>query len=280
MRRLTTVSDSLEHIAFLNKHRGVIRSNKGGWIIGQGISNQGYSMLEDLVGKVSFFQVLVLNSTGRLLDERITQWIESAFICLSWPDPRIWCNQIGALGGDARISPVAAVCAGTLAGNSRMYGPGTLSKIIPFLISAMQAVSAKESVQSFIEGRAKIKGRLVIPGFARPIATGDERVAAMQAVADQLDFEIGPHLEIAYAIESYLQQQYGESLNLAGYICGFLLDQGFTLEDVCLVLSLCINGGIYACYAEYRDKSAGSFLPLRCDDIDYTGVQERPVPCA
>lgn len=280
MRGLATVSDGRDYIDFWNRNRGHIYSNKGGWTLGEGISNQGYSMLDDLVGKASFFQVLMLNVTGKLPDARLAQWMEAAFICLSWPDPRIWCNKIGALGGDARVAPIAAICAGIMASDSKVYGPGTVLDTLHFISAARSASLAGHSVCEFIESQARIKGRLMVPGFARPIATGDERVAAMQDVAEKLGFVDGVHLGVSYEIESYLVQQYGESLNLAGYLAAFWLDQGLDHYQGYIVFSLCVNGGIHACYTEYRDKSAGSFLPLKCNDIDYVGVPERPVPGA
>ena len=272
------MTDGSDDLAFWDQRRGHIYSRKGGWTIGAGITNQGYSMLEDLVGKASYFQVLVLNVTGRLPEKRLAQWLENTFICMSWPDPRIWCNQIGALGGDTRVSPVAAVCAGSLASDSRLYGPGTVIDGVRFIRSAHKAIMAGSSIADFIEKNATVKGRLIAPGFARPIATGDERVVAMQALADRLDFEVGSHLELAYDIQAYLQQHYAESLNLAGYMCAFLIDLGFTDLEGYRIYSLCVNSGVQACYSEYCDRSSGEFLPLRCEDIDYTGARERPVP--
>jgi citrate synthase len=249
-------------------------------VIGQGVSNHGYSMLDDLVGKAGYFQVLVLNVIGKLPEKRLTDWMESAFICMSWPDARIWCNQIGALAGDARVSPVAAVCAGTLAGDSKMYGPGTVLAAVDFIATATREIEAGQSVASFIAARATVKGRMMAPGYGRPIASGDQRVAAMQRVAEQLGFTVGRHLATAFAIESYLLDSMGESLNLAGYMSAFLLDQGFQGFEGYVIFSLCVNGGIHACYAENRAKPAGSFLPMRCADIAYAGFAERAVPDA
>ena len=273
-------SHSPVEFTFWEQRRGHIYSTKGGWTIGKGISNQGYSMLEDLVGEASFFQVLMLNVTGKLPDVRLAQWLEAAFICLSWPDPRIWCNTIGALGGDARVSPLGSICAGTMASDSKIYGPGTTLDILRFITSAKEASLAGQSVCEFIEGQAKVKGRLMIPGFARPIATGDERVVALRTVASDLGFSSGPYLEVALEIESYLSKVYGESLNLGGYFGAFWLDQGLDHYHGYTIFSLCVNAGVHACYTEYWEKGAGSFLPLHCDDIEYVGVPERPVPCA
>lgn len=263
---------------FWQKRRGQIYSRKGGWVLGQGTYSHSYSMLDDLVGKASFFQVLLLNVTGQLPDKRLTEWMESAFICLSWPDPRVWCNQVGALGGDARVLPSAAICAGIMASDSRMYGPGTVLDTTNFIAQATRLLQAGQSAADFIESQAKPRGKIMIPGFIRPIASGDERVAAMQRVAKDLGFEDGSHLAAAYQIQEYLSETYGESLNLAGYLSAFLLDQGMDPYQGYIVFSLCVNGGIHACYQESLGNPPGSFLPLQCEDINYTGVKERSVP--
>ena len=279
MGRAARVSKVRDQVDLWERNRGHIFSNKGAWVIGRGIFNHGYSMLDDLVGKASFFQILVLNVTGRLPEERLAKWLEGTFICLSWPDPRVWCNQIAALGGDSRATPVASVAAACLASDSKLYGPGTVASTVKFFKTAMLALGRGKSVVEFIEDEAKLKGRLLVPGFARPIATGDERVAAMQAYADELGFEEGAYLKMANEIEAYLGSHYGESLNFSGYMCAFLLDQGFRAIEGYRICSLCVNAGALACYSEYGDKTAGSFLPLRCDDIEYIGVREREVPC-
>ena len=49
-----------EFIDFLDQRRGKIFSKAGGWFPGKGVFNHGYSMLDDLVGEKSYFQILVL----------------------------------------------------------------------------------------------------------------------------------------------------------------------------------------------------------------------------
>lgn len=272
---------SLEAIAFWEARRGHFRTRKGGWIIGEAVYNHGYSMLEDLVGHCSFFQVLVLNVTGRLPEKRLADWLEACFICLSWPDPRIWCNQIGALAGTAQTSPVAAVTAGALAGDSRLYGAGTLEAATDFIVAALQRQKDGWTPERIIRETAyRSRGKPIIVGYARPIATGDERVAAMARVSAALGFEVGAHLVLAYAIDAILRRDHRESINLAGYMAAFLSDQGLTQHEIYRIYSLCVNGGVHACYTEARDRPPNSFLPLRCVDIDYQGVPPRELPCA
>ncbi|MCI5208556.1 MAG: hypothetical protein D3910_07135, partial [Candidatus Electrothrix sp. ATG2] len=120
-------------LSFWEARRGRILSDKGGWVIGEAVYNHGYSMMDDLVGNASFFQVLILNITGRLPERRLTDWLEAYYICLNWPDARIWCNQVGSLAGTMRASPLAAAGAGILSSDSIMYGPGTTMKATEFI---------------------------------------------------------------------------------------------------------------------------------------------------
>jgi citrate synthase len=266
---------------FWDEYRGVIRTRRGGWVIGEGVHSHGYSLLDELVGTASFFQVMMLNVTGKLPELRLAKWIEAAYICLSWPDPRIWCNQIGSLGGTVRTSPVAAICAGTLAADSSLYGQGTSLNVIRFITLALDKTKKGQSIEQIVDGQRKGLGQsLNIPGFARPIAKGDERVTAMERVTSALSFSIGDHLKLAYNIDAYIDEKYSERMNLAGYVFSFLLDQEFSADEIYRIFSLWVNGGIHACYAEAADRPSESFLPLQCEDIEYCGQPERQIPQA
>lgn len=270
---------------FWDKQRQRIHSSRGGWRIGQAVWNCGYSMMDDLVGKASYFQVLVLSVTRQLPEKRLADWIEASFICLSWPDPRIWCNAMGALAGSARVPAAAAVSAGILASDSMMYASGAIPAGCRWLLQAFeqsqQGMQVAQIVEQALDQKRAAGKKPVLMGFARPIASGDERVIAMERVTRELGFEIGPHLSLALQIDAYLQQQYGESINMLGYSLAFLLDQGFSAEQLQLLYVSWVQAGVHACYAETRDKPAGSYLPMRCQDVRYVGPASRSVPqCA
>ncbi len=255
------------------ENRNRIVSSKGGWRIGEAVYNHGYSMLDDLVGEVSYFQLMLLNVTGRLPEKRLADWLEASYICMSWPDSRIWCNQIGALGGSSRTSPAAAAVAGVLASDSHLYGPGILPKCMAFIRTALEDYQNGKSVEAIVSDTLTTKG--VIPGFARPIARGDERVTAMQRVGRQLGFEAGAHETLALAINALLEREYDESINIGGYAVSFLADQHISTIELKRFTTFRVAAGVQACYAEAADNPAGSYLPLRCDDIHYTGVPPR-----
>jgi citrate synthase len=259
--------------------RGKIHSKKGGWVVGKGIFNHGYSMMDDLVGKVSYMQVMVLNATGRLPERPVADWLEAIHICLSWPDPRIWCNQIGALGGATRTSVVASTTAGVLAADAKAYGSKPLLQGVRFIQMArhdhQRGVSAEEIVSNEC---AKHRGKPNITGYARPLAKGDERVIAMERVQKMLGFQAGEHLQLALQIENVLLRKYNESMNINGYVSAFLSDLGYTAEEIYRIFALVVNSGVTACYVDTSNKAPDAFLPLRCSDIEYTGTLARPVP--
>jgi len=264
---------------FWDQRRGKIFSSKGGWRIGKGVFNHGHSMMDDFVGKTSYMQVVMLNATGRLPERRLADWLDAVFICLSWPDPRIWCNQIGALAGTTQTSVMAATCAGALAADARGYGVRPLLDGLTFIQQAYKQFETGATIEEIVlSGKRGRKGKPDIMGYARPIAKGDERITAMIRVSDELGFQSGNHLILAFSIEDYLSENFDESMNINGYVSAFLSDQGYTPEECYRMFSTLVASGVTACYVDTRDKTPNSFLPLRCEDIDYQGVSARPVP--
>lgn len=263
------------------RHNKII-SRKGGWRIGEAVYNHGLNMMDELVGHKSYFQVLVLNTTGKLPDEVFSKWIEASFICLSWPDPRIWCNQIGALAGTLKASCPSAVAAGILAADSRMYGAGTMKACMDFIyragIQRHEGKSVAQIVEDELLRRSKeLKSKPVIVGYSRPIASGDERVSAMSRVGSDLGIEPGHHEQLAIEIHNYLDQNHSEGFNVAGYCAAVLADNDYTSIEVERLYSSWVQSGVHACFSESADNKPLGFLPLKCNDIDYRGPAPRPL---
>lgn len=264
---------------YWDQRRNNVYSGAGGWILGKGAFSYGLNLLDGVIGKYSYMQIHVLNVTGKMPERKIADWIEAAFIFQSWPDSRIWCNQIGALGGEANCPDAAAIAAGIQAAYSEIYGGGTVLKGCEFLHSAyakrLQGMPVKEIVEREVSRR---RGRPNITGFARPLVKGDERVEILRAYARELGFPIGPYEKLAVEIEAYLSAQYGEHMNMNGVVAALGTDHGFSPEQLKSVSAAIVSSGIEACYVDNIDRPQGSFLPLRCDDIEYTGKPIRAVP--
>ena len=117
-----------------------------------------------------------------------------------------------------------------------------------------------------------------IVGYMRPLANGDERIPAMEGVAKDLGFKIGEHLRLAYEIEEVLVRKFNERMNVGGYGCAFLSDQGLTSLEIYRLLSPIVFSSVLACYTETNDSIPESFFPLHCEDIEYQGKKPRSVP--
>jgi len=270
-----------EWIRYLDRRRGKVISHTGGWFAGKGVYTHGFSLLDELVGKDTYFQLLILNATGRRVSKPLADWVEAAYGCLSWPDPRIWCNQIGALSGCARTSVIAATVMGTLAADSRMYGVLPLVEGVTFIQSALLQKQAGATAGDIVERAfAACEGKPYIMGYRRPIAKGDERLEVMEKLGKQLEFEIGPHLALAYDMEAYLREHYDEGMNINGYMSAFLADQGFSAQESYRIFALQVASGVTACYLDTLQQPPEGFLPLRCDDVEYQGPAPRNVPSA
>ena len=104
--------------------------------------------MRNMIPNKTYFHVLGLNALGYVPEDRFCKWLEAIYICMSWPDPRIWCNGIGALSGSARATVLSATAAGMLASDSEMYGPIYCLKegvrfIQPLLKNIMTKVSGR-----------------------------------------------------------------------------------------------------------------------------------------
>lgn len=262
----------------LNARRGKIISKTGGWFPGKGVFSHGYSMMDDLVGKKSYFQIVVLNATGKMVSTEFAHWIEVGYSCLSWPDPRIWCNQIGALAGGVRTSAIAATAMGVLATDSRTYGVYPLKEGVQFIQTALASYQQGLSAEQIVANVPSRGGKPLIVGYIRPIAKGDERIRAMASIAEGYEFPMGPHLELAMAIERVLQEKYDEGMNVNGYVSAVMADHGFSPDEVYQIFTTLVASGVTACYLDTYHQAPDTFLPLRCDDIDYQGSAKRTVP--
>jgi citrate synthase len=265
-------------IQALEKNRNIIFRTTGGCKPGKGVYSHGYSMLEELLGTHSYFQIVILNATGRLVERRLADWVEAIYGCLSWPDSRIWCNQVGALSGVARTNTVTGTLVGTLAADSRIYGMHTILEGTYFITECMEKFLAGLSVKELIENKISAsRGKVTMMGYMRPIAKGDERIVAMEKITRNLGFEEGPHLKLAYEIEKELLDRFDEGMNINGYVAAFLSDQGFSAKEMYQIFSTTVMSGVTACFLEQEKKEPDSFLPLRCDDIKYTGPKRRQI---
>lgn len=265
--------------AYWDKRRGKVFSKIGGWRIGEGVFSYGLNLVGDIAGTHSFMQVHLRNLTGRHYSAEVAAWCEMVYVGLSWPDTRIWCNQIAAYAGETHCSTSMATAAAVMAADSRLYGGATIVEGCAWLRHVKSEVEKGATVAEVVDAEVKRnRGKVHIKGYARPIANGDERVTQLRKYARDLGFEKGVYEQLGEEVEQYLLDKYGESMNLNGIVAAFLSDQGFSGEELFDISAAAVFSGATACYTDAVKRPFGSLMPLRCDDIEYCGKPKRALP--
>lgn len=280
-QRVMTAMSEKQHSSFepwaTRRHR--IVSRIGGWRIGEGAFSHGHNITGELAGNISYMQMVMLNVSGRIVSRDVADLIEVTWVGLSWPDPRIWCNQIGALAGSVRTTPVAAMVAGVLASDSTMYGARTLVEGMRLIFDAAKSARVGISVENIVAAEIeRARGKSALMGYARPLASGDERVEAGLAFMKKRNMPIGEHLSLALKIEAHLLERSGDSMNLTGFVSAFLADEGFSPTQTYQLYVSSVMSGVVACYADSVTDLPERFLPMRCDDVEYQGTAPRELP--
>ncbi len=264
---------------YWRQRSGRITTTIGKWIAGDDVSIRGHSLLKDILGKMSYTQLHVLNITGRVVSRPLATWIENNYMGSSYPDARLWCNQIGAIAGTQDTSSVAAIAAGCLAADSRAYG-GSMATFITmnYLQRARERLTAGLTIDALIDEAPIKHGRPAIVGFVRPIDKSDERIEPYKKMTRKLGFRPGPYMRLAENLSAIMEQRFATGMNFGGFSSAFLLDQDFSPQEGYLIRSLCVSSGVAACYVDNLQHPEKSFLPLKCADISYDGPQPRPLP--
>lgn len=259
-------------------YRNYIISHAGKWVGGEDVCVRGKSLANDILPRYSYMQLQVLNITGKEISQPLSKWLEMSFMGLSYPDARIWCNQIAALCGVGKSSPVNAVAASCLAADSRIYGGSQTTFIaMQFLLNTKKQIDAGKTLSEIIQTQKMKNGVPAIVGFARPVKKEDERIGPYIKATKNLGFKQGEYIALALDIAAFIKQHYETDINSGGYCSAFLLDQGFTPYEGYQIRGLAVSSGAAACFSENKEKENYSFLPQRCDDIQYRGVNLRPL---
>lgn len=270
------MNNNFKSQTYWNERQNKITTNIGKWLGGEDVKIREFSLFNDLFGKISYMQLIVLNITGRLISKELGTWLENHFMCLSYPDARIWCNQIGALAGTKQSSPTGATVAGLLSADSRAYGGAYSSYLaMQYIQEALKKIKSGMTISDLINLAPLKHGKPALMGFVRPVDKKDERIIPHQNLAKSLGFKEGEHIKLAKEISLFLEKKYGSGINIGGYSAAFLSDQGFTPDECYQIKCISVNNGIVACYVDNLKHNNNEFLPLKCSDIEYTGKKIR-----
>lgn len=269
------------------------QANAGAWFAGERVVMHGENILQSMQGK-SWMDIMLLGIMGKAPSSAKARFLDEVLVfsgCI--PDPRLWNNRIAALAGTARSSSTLAISAATAASDAVIYGfQPTVGAFIMLNKIAVQLDEGMELEDLLAERLAERKNPLrgspakgkkrevdCLPGYGRPVAKGDERIPPLMEVLKRYQLEEGKAINLAFAVQGKLHEMgYKLHLNMGGLIAAIGMDQNLGAQEFLHYLTACFCPGLMACFDDAASQPAGSFFPMRCEQIDYKGESERQWP--
>jgi citrate synthase len=259
----------------------------GGWNPGHSVTLHGEDLLND-IGQQGWIATLMFALTGKKFTSQQLQLFECIWsISTSFPEPRLWNNRIAALAATARSSAALGAAAATATSEALVYGHRPLVASMAFIQQSLTLVEQGQTLDDIIDnalqssrqgtpGRGPNRDIARLPGFGRPITQQDERIKPLMRKATVLGFEQGRHLQLGFELEQCLIARDSPlRLNIATLMGALCADQGLTTRQYNYFVVLCFSAGILPCGMDAETSPAGSFFPLPCNAVAYTGPAHR-----
>lgn len=254
-------------------HHGPLRTRVGAFFPGERVVFRGQDLHHDL-GDASWMDVYVFGITGRRHSVEQLRVLEALWSYTSYPDTRLWNNRVAALAGSARSTGNLGVSAGLAISEAAIYGRQIDIRAISFLQNALRVREAGGELLACIED--ELQRNRSIAGYGRPLINGDERLAPMRALLAETGLDKGRHLQVADEIERILLAgRWRFKMNYAGLAASICADMGMSMREYYAFAFPTFVAGMQPCYAEAIEKPEGAVMPIRCEEVNYTGPSVR-----
>lgn len=246
----------------------------GAAFVGERVVFRGKDLFTEL-NDISWFKHFIFGITNKMFSDNEIKLMEKIWsLTISYPDPRIWNNRIAAITGTAQSTGALATAASTACSEAIIYGTNAGYLAMDFIIRAKEVVDDNKDLASF--ALEELRSKRSIRGYGRPIIKNDERIAPILKEAEKLGLANGPHVKLAFEIEKILtNSKYRLTLNAAGIDAALMADIGFTRREHYYATILGFSAGILPCYIDSINQKEGSFFPLSCKRLNYTGREIR-----
>lgn len=262
----------------LAAHRGCLSSRMGAAFPGRQAVFRGRDLHAEL-GGLDWLELYVFGITGNRYSGDQMKLLHALWSYTSYPDARLWNNRVAALAGSARSTGALAVAAALAVSEARIYGGGPCLAAYDFLSKARQEISSGATLEQLVED--ELGERRGIGGYGRPIASADERIAPIMALARASGLADGQHVGLAFQTEAVLLAgRWRLHMNYAALTAAFALDLGFQRQAYQLFMTPVFLAGMPPCYLEAAENPADTLFPLACSDLRYEGVADRVWPRA
>lgn len=261
------------------------RTSMGGFFVGERVVLRGQDLLTGMRG-MGWMEQHLYAVTGRVFTEQQIKLFESIWsMAVSYPDPRIWPNRVGALACSARSTGGLGLSAALAVSEAELWGHRANIQAIDFLHHAMHRVERGEALEEVVFSALKRsrkksggggQGTRGLQGYGRAVGTSDERIIPMREYAESIGLGDGPFLRMAFQIHDILSaSRYRLFMNSGGLCAALAADQGLSAREYYWYLLPSFSAGIVSCAMDAADHPEGSFFPLRCERIRYEGPPPR-----
>lgn len=223
---------------------------------------------------VDWMDLYVYGFTGRHLPAAQLQLLHTMWVYTSYPDPRLWNNRVASLAGTARSTGALGLSAALAVSEATVYGRRPDIRAIDFFLRTRKQVENGADLMTVL--REELERYRGIPGYGRPMVTGDERIPRLMQRATRLGIEPGPFVKLAFDVDRRLMAgRWRLRMNYAAVTAAFCADFGFTAREFYLFAFPAFLAGMIPCLIEAQEKNEGTFLPLPCTRIAYNGCARR-----
>ncbi len=253
----------------LIKSEGRWRTRMGKCFPGERVIFRGKDLHEEL-GNNTWLSLYVFAVTGRELPPDVVRLIELMWLQTNYPDPRIWNNRVASLAGTTRSTGALGISAALAVSEATIYGRRADLRAYGFLTNARKRFEIGESVASIVS--SEIRTRRGLPGFGRPIVSNDERIEHMMHILEEYQQDRFPTVRLAFNIEQVSKEsRYRLRLNYAGLTAAICADIGLSAREYYLMAYPVFLAGMIPCYLDSEEQPAGTFFPIACNHLEYSG---------
>jgi citrate synthase len=212
--------------------------------------------------------------TGREFTDAQVQLMEAVWVYTSYPDARLWNNRVVAQAASARTTPSLAMAAGISSSEAYVFGRQVDKQVHEFLQRVVRTGAQGEDLEHLLDEEQKTHGR--VAGYGRPLNSVDERMGPLKAMARSLGIPEGPHERAVDVVGVALQQRKKRMApNYAALAAAVAADLGLSSDEYVLFLTIAFVAGMAPCRVEWVGKPDNAFMPVRVDDLRYTGRAPR-----
>lgn len=221
----------------------------------------------------SWIKLFVYGISGIEFTDDEVKLLNFVWVSTSYPDKSIWPNHIAALAGSSRTTPGLALSAGIASCEATIFGGMPFRTGIDFFIRCKKSIDLGNSLENFVSD--ELNKHKIIYGYGRPLASSDERVPHLLSFIDNLSLDRKEHIRLALKVAEILKRTKGLNMNAAAIYAAIGADLGFSPKTFHTFMTLCFVAGMPPCYIEAEEQKEGSFLPIRCDRLNYVGPENK-----